>query len=209
MWFIYPYPSRFRHCHWPNRMITLDLVKYPWRIWVKLTDTKPQHSKTKCKQSAPLSGKTIPGFRSRHRLLHSPNLVANGCHWGCAWRLWKSLPHPGRYVHFYRFPLCANTLTYITIYFNLFASDVLASDKHNSNNHQVDLTMTYNTYVISHTIFASLCSYQTTAVLKKSVHVLVDWSFSCKYWLFSFMNHLTTKSWTHAHIYTCTPTFNL
>ena len=41
---IYPYPSRSLHRHWGNRTIAPVPVKWPWRIWVKLTGTRSQQS---------------------------------------------------------------------------------------------------------------------------------------------------------------------
>ena len=46
---IYLYPSGLLHWHWGNHMIAPVPVKQPWRIWVKVTGTKPQHTTAKCK----------------------------------------------------------------------------------------------------------------------------------------------------------------
>ena len=43
--YFYSYPSRLLHRYWD--MITPVPVKQPWRIWVKLTCTKPQQNATK------------------------------------------------------------------------------------------------------------------------------------------------------------------
>ena len=42
MWFFYPYSSGLLHWHWSNDMIAPVPLKKPWRIWVRLTSTKPK-----------------------------------------------------------------------------------------------------------------------------------------------------------------------
>ena len=38
---------RLLHWHWGNRMIAPVPVKQPWRIWIKSTNTNPQHNSIK------------------------------------------------------------------------------------------------------------------------------------------------------------------
>ena len=45
---IYPYPSGLLHWHWGNYIAPVP-VKQPWRIWVKLLNTKSQPNTTKCR----------------------------------------------------------------------------------------------------------------------------------------------------------------
>ena len=45
MRFVYPYFSGLLHWHWGNLMIAPVPVKQPWRIWIKLINTKLQFKK--------------------------------------------------------------------------------------------------------------------------------------------------------------------